>query len=115
MTSKSPRTISHDFPLVFRYPHSTPSVPGGFPMLTRRRFLKSAAAASAAPLVFTRDASAVAANERLAVGFIGVGTQNRGHLGGMLGRKEVEVVAVCDVVQERLDNASRTVEKRYAD
>ena len=84
-------------------------------MLTRRRFLKSAAAASAAPLVFARDASAVAANERLAVGFIGVGTQNRGHLGGMLGRKEVEVVAVCDVVQERLDNASRTVEKRYAD
>ena len=29
----------------------------------------------------------------------------RGHLGGFLGRTEVEVVAVCDVVKERLDDA----------
>ena len=84
-------------------------------MFTRRRFLKTAAVSAAAPLVFTRDASAVAANERLAIGFIGMGTMNRGHLGGLLGRKEVEVVAVCDVVKERLDSASQTVEKRYAD
>jgi predicted dehydrogenase len=83
-------------------------------MLSRRRFMQSAAAA-AAPLVFTRNAFGVAANDKLAVGFIGMGTMNRGHLGGMLGRKEVEVVAVCDVVKERLENAAQTVEKRYAD
>ena len=83
-------------------------------MLSRRRFMQSAAVA-AAPLVFTRDASGVAANDKLTVGFIGMGTMNRGHLGGMLGRKEVEVVAVCDVVKERLDSAAQTVEKRYAD
>src|SRR5437879_12293481 len=81
------------------------------PTMTRRSFL----AASAAPFIFTRRAGAVAANDRLAIGFIGVGTQGRGHLGGLLGRKEVEVVAVCDVVKERLDNAKTTVEKKYAD
>jgi predicted dehydrogenase len=80
-------------------------------MLSRRKFL---AATAAAPLVFSR-ASGIAANDKLAVGFIGVGTMGRGHLGGFLGRKEVEVVAVCDVVKERLDNATTTVEKRYAD
>jgi predicted dehydrogenase len=81
-------------------------------MLNRRKFL---AASAAAPLVLSRPAGAVAANEKITLGFIGIGIQNRGHLGGFLGRKEVEVVAVCDVVKERLDNAIQTVEKRYAD
>ncbi len=80
-------------------------------MLTRRKFL---AATAAAPLVFSR-ASGIAANDKLTLGFIGVGTMGRGHLGGLLGRKEVEVVAVCDVVKERLDNAKDMVEKRYAE
>ncbi|MCE9564650.1 MAG: Gfo/Idh/MocA family oxidoreductase [Planctomycetes bacterium] len=79
--------------------------------LTRRKFI---AASAAAPFVFSR-ASGIAANDKLAVGFIGVGTMGRGHLGNLLGRKEVEVVAVCDVVKERLDNAKNTTEKRYAD
>lgn len=79
--------------------------------VTHRTFL---AASAAAPLVYSR-AAGVAANDKIAVGFIGVGTMGRGHLGGFLGRKEVEVVAVCDVVKERLDNAKATVEKRYAD
>ena len=70
-------------------------------MLSRRSFL---AASAAAPLVLSTSTRA-AANERLTLGFIGVGTMGRGHLGGFLGRKEVEVVAVCDVVKERLDNA----------
>ena len=82
-------------------------------MLSRRHFLQSSAAA--APFVFSRDVSAVAASDRIAVGFIGVGYQARGHLNNLLGRKEVEVVAVCDVVKERLDDAAQRVEKRYAD
>jgi predicted dehydrogenase len=55
------------------------------------------------------------ASDKITLGFIGVGTQGRYHLGSLLGRKEVEVVAVCDVVKERLDNAKGTVEKRYAE
>jgi predicted dehydrogenase len=80
-------------------------------MLTRRSFL---AASAAVPLVYSR-APGMAANEKIALGFIGVGTMGRGHLGGFLGRNEVEVVAVCDVVKERLDSAVATVEKRYAE
>jgi predicted dehydrogenase len=83
-------------------------------MLSRRSFLTSAAAAAVAPTMFARSARTGAANEKLTLGFIGVGTMGRGHLGGFLGRPEVEVVAVCDVVKERLDNAKATVEKRYA-
>lgn len=81
-------------------------------MLSRRTFL---AAGAAAPFVFSRRAGAVAANDKLTLGFIGVGTMGRGHLGGFLGRNEVEVVAVSDCVKERLDSAKEMTEKRYAD
>lgn len=84
-------------------------------MLSRRRFLQSAAVASVAPLVWSRSSLAAGPNDKLALGFIGVGTMGRGHLGGFLGRANVEVVAVCDVVKERLDSAAEMVTKRYAD
>ena len=79
--------------------------------LSRRKFLTASAAV---PLVWSRS-SAFSANEKLNLGFIGVGTMGRGHLGGFLGRAEVEVVAVCDVVKERLENAQQMVEKKYAE
>jgi predicted dehydrogenase len=81
-------------------------------MLSRRSFL---AAAAAAPVVWSRSSADEKPSDKLAVGFIGVGTMGRGHLGNLLGRKEVEVVAVCDVVKERLDSAAEMVQKRYAD
>lgn len=80
-------------------------------MLTRRSFLHTAAAA---PLVLSTLPNARAANERLNLGFIGVGTMGRGHLGSFLERKDVQVVAVCDVVQERLEAAAQMVGKKYA-
>lgn len=80
-------------------------------MLTRRTFL---AASATAPLVFAR-ASGRPASEKITLGFVGVGMMGRGHLGTFLGLPEVEVVAVCDVVKERLDGAKATAEKRYAD
>jgi predicted dehydrogenase len=83
-------------------------------MLTRRTFLHTAAIA-AAPSVFVRQAGAMAANERLGLGFIGIGVQSRGHLNHFLNKKEVEVLAVCDVVKERLDAAAKAVESKYAD
>jgi predicted dehydrogenase len=78
-------------------------------MLTRRTFL----AASAAPLVLANRA--VAANDKLTLGFIGVGMMGRGHLGGFLGRKDVEVVAIADCYKTRLDSAVSMVEEKYAD
>ncbi|HEV3144178.1 MAG TPA: Gfo/Idh/MocA family oxidoreductase [Gemmataceae bacterium] len=86
---------------------------------SRRQFLKgSLAATAAAPLVLSRLSAAdppKTANSRLTLGFIGVGTQNRGHLGHFLGVKEVQVLAVCDVDTKRRDNAQQTVEKKYAE
>lgn len=82
-------------------------------MFSRRSFLKSVAAASVAPVVWTRSSEASPA-AKLAVGFIGVGTMGRGHLNGLLGRETVEVVAVCDVVKERRESAVEMVGKKYA-
>ncbi|MFO0819982.1 MAG: Gfo/Idh/MocA family oxidoreductase [Pirellulales bacterium] len=87
-------------------------------MFSRRQFLRYSAltaAASQLPIVgVTQRVARAAPSDRLNVGFIGVGTMGRGHLGGLLGQGDVEVVAVCDVVKERRDSAMETVAKRYA-
>src|SRR5262249_40000514 len=84
---------------------------------SRRQFLKGAlTATAAAPLLLSRVASAdppKPANSRLTLGFIGMGTMNRGHLGHFLGMNEVQVLAVCDVDTKRRESAQQTVEKKY--
>src|SRR5579884_3024748 len=88
--------------------------------ITRRHFVQGAAATALALPVLT-NASAQAADqkttppsERIALGFIGVGTQNRFHLGHFLGLGDVQILAVCDVDTKRRNNAKETIEKRYA-
>ena len=53
-------------------------------------------------------------SERITMGFIGVGGQGSGHLlggawtyvaGGYAGRKDVQVLAVCDVWRDRRERA----------
>src|SRR5215471_15980330 len=88
--------------------------------ITRREFVQSAAVTAATlPLVvpgaaLSADEKKAPANERLTLGFIGVGTMNRGHLGHFLGQKDVQVLAVCDVDTTRRESAKKTVEDRYA-
>src|SRR5271156_4951207 len=86
--------------------------------ISRREFVQSAAV-GAVPLILSRsvlgDDKKDAANERLGIGFIGVGTMNRGHLGHFLGQKEVQVLAVCDVDKDRREAAKKTVETKHAD
>ncbi len=83
---------------------------------SRRQFAKISAAAIAAPFILpSRVWSAeTAPSERLTLGFIGMGKMNGGHLSGFLGRKEVQIVAVCDVDTNRRENAKKKVEERYA-
>jgi predicted dehydrogenase len=85
--------------------------------LTRRQFMQGAAAA--VPLIVSAralgDDVKKPASERLGIGFIGVGTMNRGHVGHFLGQKDVQVLAVCDVDKTRREAAKTTVEKRYAE
>ena len=93
-----------------------------------QRSLKAGAAAFATPLllpssVLGRDGT-VPPSERITMGFIGVGTQGGGHLlggawtyvaGGYAGRKDVQVLAVCDVRRERRDRATRRVNDHYTE
>ena len=86
--------------------------------ISRRDFVKrSVAGALAAPLFLPASALGRAgqapASERLTLGFIGMGTMNRGHLGHFLGQKDVQVLAVCDVDTTRRENARKMVEDRY--
>jgi len=84
--------------------------------LSRRRFLQTLAAGSAGWPLASRLLAAEprkAANDRINLGFIGVGTMGRGHLGDFLGMGDVQVVAVCDVVTERREDARNRVEAHY--
>jgi predicted homoserine dehydrogenase-like protein len=82
---------------------------------TRRRFLQTAAAGLAAPTILSSLARGQEPpSERITLGFIGVGTMGRGHLGAFLSYPDVQVVAVCDVVRQRRNNALKMVEGAYA-
>jgi len=80
--------------------------------VSRRDFLGTAAAAAcAAPLVMS--SKAFGANDKIAMGCIGMGGQGRGDMGGFLGSKQVQVVAVCDVVKGNREAAKRQVDSHY--
>lgn len=63
-----------------------------------------------------------APSDRIAMGFVGLGGQGSGHLfggawtylpGGYLARKDVQVLAVCDVQQKRADHGKARVQEHY--
>lgn len=100
--------------------------------LTRREFLRRAAgsvgAAIALPTLIPASAlgrnGMISPSERITMGFIGVGTQGGGHLlggawtyvaGGYASRKDVQVLAVCDVWRERREQAAAKVNDHYAE
>lgn len=84
---------------------------------SRRQFIsRVGAAALVAPMFASRVVRAHrAANDRIQLGFIGVGMMGRGHLGQFLSYDDVQVVAICEVEGQRRENARETVEKRYAE
>src|SRR4051794_9969830 len=82
------------------------------PHVSRRRFLQTTAAGLAAT-AFLPGTARPAANDRLTLGFIGIGVMGRGHLATFLRYPEVQVVAVCDVVAERRAGAHKMVEDHY--
>jgi hypothetical protein len=99
---------------------------------TRRRFLRQTAATLAAvataPSLVPASAfgrgGKVLPSERITMGFIGVGGQGSGHLlggawtyvaGGYAGRKDVQVLAVCDVWRDRREQACKKVNDHYSE
>ena len=78
----------------------------------RRGFLKTAGAATATAFAapYLVPSGAMAANEKLTFGHIGVGGMGGAHLRGIksrMDRGEANIAAVCDVDERRLENASR--------
>jgi len=88
----------------------------------RRGFLKRLAAAPvavAAPYMLTSGAlgasSRAPASERIAIGFVGVGSHGVGmNLRSFLPHGDCQAVAVCDVDAPRARSAKQLVEKTYA-
>ena len=78
---------------------------------SRRNFLKTSAAA-AAPFILPAKVWAEKPNEKLTVGFIGMGKQNGGLLRNFMGQG-VQAVAVCDVDTKRRENAKKNVDAHY--
>ena len=84
--------------------------------LSRRCFLKSTATAVAAPFLLPAHVwgAETPPNDRLVMGFIGVGTQGRGLLGGFLSNKDVQVVVINDVDSNRREFSRKRVNDHYA-
>ena len=87
--------------------------------LTRRRFLKragmtSAAAAVAVPAFVPSSVfGAGAPSNRITMSHIGVGGQGSGLLGGFLGLKDCQCVAVADAFKSRRKRAADRINRRY--
>jgi predicted dehydrogenase len=85
-------------------------------LLSRRQFLQTTALA--APAILSSGLwparGSVPASERLTLGMIGTGKIAQSHLGGFLGKKETQIVAVCDVDTTRRLDAARRVNEHYA-
>jgi predicted dehydrogenase len=74
-----------------------------------RRDVLTAAAAAFTTSLFTGNVKG--ANDRIAVGFIGLGAMGSGNLGYAMKVPEVEPVAVCDIYQPHLERAVAAAKK----
>jgi predicted dehydrogenase len=90
--------------------------------ITRRGFLKSVASTAGAMAVFpyivpssaVGNAGAVAASERITVGFIGTGSHGIDmNLKSFLAQPDAQAIAVCDVDPVHLSRGRDTVNKKY--
>ncbi len=85
--------------------------------LTRRTFLRRAAAAAAMPYivpatVFGRDGK-VPPSERIIMGGMGVGNRGSHVLQWMLPEKDVQFVAICDAKKSSRERVKKIVDTRY--
>src|SRR5579863_8544986 len=108
-------------------PTNTP--PANTTGLSRRSFLRKAAGITVGTLAFPQIVPAgalgrggrIAPSNRIVMAHIGVGGQGTQHVvggpwtqnGGLTGREEVQVVAVCDANRLRRENARNLVNQRY--
>jgi predicted dehydrogenase len=79
----------------------------------RRSFLgATATSAAVAALCSTAPARLLSANDRIRLGFVGVGGRGNSHLQNFANRDECEVVAVCDANRDNLSRAQDWVKNK---
>jgi len=87
------------------------------PQLTRRQFLRGAAATVAAPSIITASAfgqeGRPTASERIGLGFIGLGGMGSGHFNGLLNNRRTQIIAVCDVSTAVREEYQKRAEEKY--
>jgi predicted dehydrogenase len=89
--------------------------------ISRRQFLKRASGITAGAVTFPYffsssalgQAGRPAPSDRIVMGCIGMGGQGTGDMRGFLGKKEAQVVAVCDVDKKHRDQAKKIVDEKY--
>ncbi len=84
--------------------------------VSRRDFIAASAATLAMPLVLTRAAGAApraAANDRIGVGFIGVGKRSFELIPAFLAHPDIQVVAMCDVDKTRRAHGVKLATEYY--
>ncbi|MEM9326506.1 MAG: Gfo/Idh/MocA family oxidoreductase [Bacteroidota bacterium] len=79
--------------------------------INRRHFIRQASVAVGGLTVLPSFAGKVAASDRLRVAHIGVGGMGNAHMKWFAGLPEVEIVALCDVDQLRLEKALKTTQE----
>jgi predicted dehydrogenase len=87
--------------------------------LSRREFLTRGTAVLGAAVAIptflpSRVFGDAAPSNRITLGMVGMGLQMNGHFRGMLGRDDVQILAVCDVYRARREDAQSEVERTYA-
>ena len=86
-------------------------------LVSRRRMLKTMGCGVAAPLFIPGTvlgkSGGVAASNRITIGQIGFNWIGGSHLGGLLGRKDVQYVAGCEVHAHRLKSACDRIDRHY--
>lgn len=79
---------------------------------TRRDFIKASAIAGAGfSVIPSRILFAGDAEPKVRLGFIGVGLRGQNHLEMALGRKDVDIVAICDVDPVMIDSSKELIKK----
>lgn len=86
--------------------------------ITRRSLLKRAGVAAAAPYLLSSgvlgNARRAAASERLNLAVIGVKKMGGAHVRGLLGRRDVQLAAICDVRTDLREATRAQIDAHYA-
>lgn len=113
-TQDTPWSVPANRVLVSRICHGHKTSMHPESRISRRRFL-AVSGVAAAPFILPSHvwAAPVQPNEKITLGFIGMGIQARGLLNGFINRDDTHVLAVCDVDTSRRDDAKGRVDRHY--